>query len=158
MAEKEILLLKDQIEKLYQKKFELEAWKSSTLILIERIFGKDDLKLKMINSLKYDYSSWNMRNTAATGKTSNIDPVLMQAEEIMQAAIAELQTIGLPVNIKEKHKLLELLSEELTGKHFKELELLIKNDDTDKEAKIAEILNSLNKEKLVSILVKLLTD
>ena len=158
MAEKEILLLKDQIEKLYQKKFELEAWKSSTLILIERIFGKDDLKLKMINSLKYDYSSWNMRNTAATGKTSNIDPVLMQAEEIMQAAIAELQTIGLPVNIKEKHKLLELLSEELTGKHFKELELLIKNDDTDKEAKIAEILNSLDKEKLVSILVKLLTD
>ena len=49
MAEIEIALLQEQIERLKEKKFDLEAWKNHTIIFLERIFGKDNSKLKMIN-------------------------------------------------------------------------------------------------------------
>ena len=93
MAEKEITLLKEQIARLGEKKFDLEAWKNHTIIFFERIFGKESSKLKMIKDLAYDYSSWNLRDTAAAGKDSDKDPVLMQAEEILNAAIIELKTL-----------------------------------------------------------------
>ena len=37
MAEKEIALLKEQIKRLEDKKFDLEAWKNHTIIYLERI-------------------------------------------------------------------------------------------------------------------------
>jgi len=158
MAEKEIALLQEQIERLHEKKFDLEAWKNHTLIFLERIFGKDSSKLKMIKELGYDYSSWNLRDTAAAGKTSDKDPVLLQAEEILSAAIAELKNLGLPHEKKEKDKIWELLEDDLTGKDLKKLEILIQSDETDRTEKITTILEELGKEKLASIILKLLTD
>jgi hypothetical protein len=158
MAEKEIALLQEQIERLQDKKFDLEAWKNHTLIFLERIFGKDSSKLKMIKDLGYDYSSWNLRDTAAAGKTNDKDPVLMQAAEILNAAITELKLLGLPETKKENQKILELLSDELTGKQMKELERLIKSEDADKSEKITEILLKPEKEKLAAMVLKILTD
>lgn len=158
MAEKEIALLQEQIERLQDKKFDLEAWKSHTLIFLERIFGKDSSKLKMIKDLSYDYSSWNLRDTAAAGKTNDKDPVLMQAGEILNAAITELKSLGLPETKKDNEKILELLSDELTGKQMKELETLNQSEDADKSEKITEILLKLEKEKLAAMVLKLLID
>jgi hypothetical protein len=158
MAEKEIALLQEQIERLQDKKFDLEAWKNHTLIFLERIFGKDSSKLKMIKDLGYDYSSWNLRDTAAAGKTNDKDPVLMQAAEILNAAITELKLLGLPETKKENQKILELLSDELTGKQMKELERLIKSEDADKSEKITEILLKPEKEKLAAMVLKMLID
>lgn len=158
MAEKEIALLQEQIARLGEKKFDLEAWKNHTIIFLERIFGKESSKLRMIKDLGYDYSSWNLRDTAAAGKTSDKDPVLMQAEEILTAAIIELKTLGLPHEKKEKEKIWDLLSDELTGKQMRELETLVKSENTDKTEKIIKILEGLEKEKLASIVLKLLTD
>lgn len=158
MAEKEIALLQEQLERLHEKKFDLEAWKNHTIIFLERIFGKENSKLKMIKDLGYDYSSWNLRDTAATGKTSDKDPVLLQAEEILTAAIIELKTLGLPQAKKEKEKIWNLLSDELTGKQLRELETLVKSEVADKTEKIATILEELEKEKLTIIILKLLTD
>lgn len=158
MANKEIALLQGQIERLYEKKFDLEAWKNHTIIFFERIFGKDSSKLKMIKDLGYDYSSWNLRDTAAAGKTSDKDPVLLQAEEILKAAVTELETLGLPQTNQEKEKIRELLQDELTGKNFKELDALIQSEDKEKTEKITKILDELDKEKLTSIILKLLTD
>ena len=39
MAETEIALLQEQIERLKEKKFDLEAWKNHTIIFLERIFS-----------------------------------------------------------------------------------------------------------------------
>ena len=158
MAEKEIALLQEQIARLGEKKFDLDAWKNHTLIFLERIFGKDSSKLKMIKDLGYDYSSWNLRDTAAAGKTSDKDPVLMQAEEILNAAIIELKTLGLPHEKKEKEKIWDLLNDELTGKQMRKLETLVKSENADKTEQITEILEDLEKEKLASIVLKLLTD
>lgn len=158
MAEQEIALLQGQIERLSEKKFDLEAWKNHTIIFLERIFGKDSSKLKMIKDLGYDYSSWNLRDTAAAGKTSDKDPVLMQAEEILTATITELKLLGLPKSKQEKEKIWELLNDELTGKQLRELETLVKSEETDKTEKITNILEELEKEKLALIVFKLLTD
>jgi hypothetical protein len=158
MAEQEIALLQEQIVRLGEKKFDLEAWKNHTLIFLERIYGKDSSKLKMIKDLGYDYSSWNLRDTAAAGKTSDKDPVLMQAEEILTATITELKLLGLPKSKQEKEKIWDLLTDELTGKQLRELENLVKSEELDKTEKITIILEELEKEKLASILLKLLTD
>jgi hypothetical protein len=158
MADTEIALLQGQIERLKEKKFDLEAWKNHTIIFLERIFGKDSSKLKMIKELRYDYSSWNLRNTAASGKTNDKDPVLLQAEEILTAAITELKTLGLPQVKKDKERIWDLLKDQLTGKQFKELDALVKTEDEDRTDKITEILDELEKEKLASVILKLLTD
>ncbi|HDR52331.1 MAG TPA: hypothetical protein ENN90_12035, partial [Mariniphaga anaerophila] len=96
MAEKEIALLKEQIERLGEEKFDLEAWKNRTVIFLERVFGKDSPRLKMIQNLHYDYSSWSLRDTFAGGSAKDKDPVRIQAKEILEATIAELESLGLP--------------------------------------------------------------
>jgi len=112
----------------------------------------------MIKDLGYDYSSWNLRDTAAAGKNSDKDPVLMQAEEILTATIAELKSLGLPKTKQEKDKIWELLNDELTGKQLRELENLVKSEDAVKTEKITNMLEDLEKEKLALIIFKLLTE
>src|SRR5690606_7883274 len=103
MAEKEIALLKQQIERLDEKRFDLGAWKNRTILFLERLFGNDSPKLKMINDLHYDYSSWSLRDTAAEGSARDKDPVRIQAKEILEATIAELEMLGLPKEKEEKY-------------------------------------------------------
>lgn len=158
MAETEIALLQEQINRLKEKKFDLEAWKNHTVIFLERIFGKDNSKVKMIKELGYDYSSWNLRDTAAAGKTSDKDPVLLQAEEILMAAITELKTLDLPQRKNENEKIWDLLSDELTGKQFRELETLVKSEDSGKNEKLIKILEELDKKQLAIVIQKLLTN
>ncbi len=157
MAEREIALLKDQIKKLEDKKFDLEAWKNHTVIFLERIFGKESSKIKMIKELAYDYSSWSLRDTAASGKTKDKDPIRLQAEEILSAAIIELENLGLPTAKPEKDRIWHLLEDDLTGKQMREIESLSKSEAGDKAEKTTEILESLGNEKLASIIYKLLT-
>lgn len=156
MAEKEIALLNEQLARLDEKKFDLEAWKQHTLIFLERIFGKDSTKLNLIRDLRYDYSSWNLRDTAAAGKTKDKDPVKMQAREILEATITELEHLGLPSERTDAEKVWELLEDELTGKQVKAISIILKSDDTDKPDKISDILEGLDNETLAGIIAKLL--
>lgn len=156
MAEKEIALLKEQLARLDEPKFDLDAWKQHTLIFLERIFGKDNSKLKLIRDLRYDYSSWSLRDTAAAGKTKDKDPVKMQAREILEATITELEHLGLPSDTSDAQKIWELLQDELTGKQVKEIDAILKSDDTKKQEKISEKLENLGNENLASIIAKLL--
>jgi len=156
MAEKEIALLKEQISRLNEKDFDLDAWKNHTTIFLERIFGKDNSKIKMIKDLRYDYSSWSLRDTAAAGKSKDKDPVRVQAEELLEAIIAELENLGLPQEKPGNDRLWELLQDELTGKQVKEIQVLVKSEDTDKAEKIADILEKMEKEDLSMIISKLL--
>lgn len=156
MAEKEIALLREQLASLDEPKFDLDAWKNHTLIFLERIFGKDSSKLKLIRELRYDYSSWNLRDTAAVGKTKDKDPVKMQAREILEATITELEKLGLPGESSEPEKVRELLEDELTGKQLKEIDSILKSEAGDKAEKIGEVLEKLDKTNLAAIIAKLL--
>jgi hypothetical protein len=157
MAEKEISLLKEQIKRLDEKKFDMEAWKNRTIIFLERIFGKESPKLRMIKELHYDYSSWSLRDTFAAGSERDKDPVRIQAKEILEAIISELESLGLPDKKQEKLKIRELLADELTGKQVREIDTLINSDDPSKNEKIAEIIKNLDKESIVAIIAKILT-
>ncbi|WP_339736376.1 hypothetical protein [uncultured Sunxiuqinia sp.] len=154
MAEKEIALLKKQQEKLTEKSFDLEAWKNQTTLFLQRIFGANHNIVKMISELKYDYSSWTLRD--ATGNEKTDDPVKMQAEEILEAAIMELENLGLPQQESSVDKVWEFMEEELTGKQFKEIKAILDSGKKNKLAKVQEVLNRLEKENLISILSRIL--
>jgi len=80
----------------------------------------------------------------------------MQAREILEATIMELEKLGLPSDTSEPQKVWELLEDELTGKQVKEIEALLKSETPDKAEKIGEILEKLEKENLAAIIAKLL--
>ena len=157
MADKETSLLKEQLERLNDKKFDLEAWKNRTVLFLERIFGKDSSGLKMIKDLHYDYSSWSLRDTVAGGSEKDKDPVRIQAKEILEAIIAEIESLGLPEQKQETIKLKELLGDELTGKQLKEIDNLILSDDPGKTEKISKIITTVNPETLAILIAKLLS-
>ena len=150
MAEKEIALLCEQIERLSDKKFDLEAWKSHTEIYLEQIFGKDSSVAKMIRELKYDYSSWSLRDVSGAGKPTN--PVLIQAKEILEAAINAMKQFGIPEKEREETKAWGLIEEELTGKQVKELRAVMQSDDPAKNEKVSKILETLDNETLAKII------
>ena len=154
MVEKEIALINKQLENLKVKNFDLEAWKSHTVIFLERIFGKDSTKVRMIKDLKYDYSSWTLRDAAGTGRDS--DPVIQKAREILEATKLELEQLGVPKQEEENLKIWSLLEEEMTGKQIREIKLIVQSDEPEKMEKIATILNSLEKEDTIAVLAKLL--
>lgn len=156
MAEKEIALLKQQIDLLNEKRFDLDAWKNRTILFLERIFGNDSSKIKMISELHYDYSSWSLRDTAAGGSPKDKDPVRIRAKDILEATITELEMLGLPKEKEKQLKLKELLEDELTGKQVRELKILLNSDNKDKTNDILSILNQLPQEKLVEIIANLL--
>ena len=154
MAEKEIALLKEQLERLGDAKFDLEAWKNQTIIFLERIFGKESSKVKLIRDLHYDYSSWSLRDASGVGKSK--DPVKFQAQGILAATVEELEKLGLPGGKSENLRLTELLEDELTGKQMKEIESLVQSDLGDRQQRITKILEGLEKENLASMISKLL--
>lgn len=154
MTEKEITLLKAQREKLSGKIFDLEGWKSQTLLLTQRIFGKDHPVIKMLSDLKYDYSSWHLRDV--TGNKETDDPVRIQARQVIDAAIAELDVLGSPAAEKRTDLLWQILGEELTGKQLKELQDILSPGTVGLEEKVREKLNALKKEDLIHILSRMI--
>jgi hypothetical protein len=154
MVEKEIALINKQLESLTAKNFDLEAWKSHTIIFLERIFGKESSKVRMIKDLNYNYSSWSLRDAAGTGKDS--DPVILKAREILEATKLELEHLGVPKQEEENSKIWSLLEEEMTGKQIKEIRLVLQSDEPEKMEKIANIIYNLEKESMAVVLAKLL--
>jgi len=154
MTDKEITLLKAQREKLSGKVFDLEGWKSQTLLLAQRIFGKDHPVLKMIGELKYDYSSWHLRDV--TGNKETEDPVRIQARQVLDAAIAELEVLGSPAAGNRADLLWRVLGEELTGRQLKELQDILSPDTEGQAEKIKNKLNALNKEDLINIISRMM--
>ncbi len=154
MVEKEIALITEQLEGLKAKNFDLEAWKSRTIIFLERIFGKESSKVRMIKELNYNYSSWSLRDAAGTGKDS--DPVILKAREILEATKQELEHLGVPRQEEENLKIWSLLEEEMTGKQIREIRQILQSEEPEKMEKIANILYNLEKEDMAVVLAKLL--
>ncbi|MEL7588679.1 MAG: hypothetical protein AAGU19_18355 [Prolixibacteraceae bacterium] len=154
MVDKEITLLTLQREKLAGKSFDLEGWKNQTLLLAQRIFGKDHPVLKMIGELKYDYSSWHLRDV--TGNKETEDPVRNQARQVLDAAIAELEVLGTPAAKQQANLLWQILGEELPGKQLKELQDILSQDTEGQAEKVKEKLNTLKKEDLINILSRMM--
>jgi ribosome biogenesis SPOUT family RNA methylase Rps3 len=158
MIEKQIELIRHQIEKLDQKNFDLEAWKKHTIIILAGIFGDESQKVKQIDKLEYEYNSWSLRDTS--GFTTYLDSCKKLGREILEASIEELQIMGGPVIGIEKPGsievsiILDALNDELKGSQYKALMKLLKSNlNTEEQSRqVHHIIKELDNETIVNIL------
>ena len=94
MKEKAIEILQQQLVRLDSPDFDLEGWKSQTIVLLGRIFGERSSKTEQIRNLHFDYSSWALRDTR--GKSSPLEAARQSARDLIEAAITELEHFGVP--------------------------------------------------------------
>jgi hypothetical protein len=161
MPEKEVQLLKTQIDKLNKKDFDLDAWKKATIIILARIFGGNTLKIKQIENIEYDYSSWSLRDT--TGSNTYLDSCKKLGRELLQASVDELETLGLPESeeITDEFFLVitSALQDELKGSQVKEIGQILASTESpeNKRGLILEKLKEYGSEISHDILSNILT-
>ncbi len=144
---KEVDLLKKQIKKLEAPDFDLEAWKTGAIIILERIFGPDNQKIEMMEKIKYDQSSWALRE--AKGSKNMMETCKKQGGEILQIAIDELEHFGLPEEVEEakatpfKAVIEQALENELKIAQYKEVLRIIHSDKgfDDKKQELLDLLH-----------------
>jgi len=156
MAQKEIELLQLQINKLEAKGFDLEAWKIFTISTLERIFGHNSHKIEQINSLKYDFSSWTLRDT-----TGSQDSIKKKAKVIIESAINELNQFGLPdmkKNEEPTNLIAEILKDELKGSEYKRITKIIDENENDetKSKHLTDLLDDIDKKTKDQIILNLM--
>ena len=88
MKKEALKLLKQQQDKITASDFDLESWKKYSIVILSRIFGEESGKVKQIEKLEYEYSSWSLRD--ASGNESYEDGTKKLAVEIIQASIDEI--------------------------------------------------------------------
>lgn len=137
MKSQYIKLLKKQISKLEDEQFDLEAWKTSTITVLHRIFGESDPRAKQIDHLKIDYSSWTLRDSNSNYKP--IETAKLKGKEILNTAIDEIEIFGAP----ENHAI-EVLGQDFVKK--------LQNMTKDERKKY---FDGMKKEKLVGLLMQL---
>lgn len=162
MENKEIKLLQNQIDKLKNKEFDLEAWKEYTIVIIGRIFGEDSHKIKLIRDIEYEHSSWSLRDTSGN---SAIEACKKLGREILEASIAELENFGSPKTGNESSEeiiniIQQAMQYELKGSQYKELNQIMKSkmNKEEKQLKIAEKLISYDTESATIILSHILSE
>lgn len=137
-------LLKNRIERLSAEDYELEAWKTGTSLLMNRIFGEENSYSKALDNLKVDYSSWNLRD--ATSDYNPKETCRRQGQEILELALAEM-------TMTTDHPQAPDYNDILEDKSGKLQEAIAEKD----EAAIFKILMKENKERLVKLMVKLIS-
>ncbi len=145
MEDKIVKLIDLQVEKLHNPEFDLEAWKSGTTALISRFLGESDPRIKQLENLKIDYSSWALRDS--NSKYNPIETCKKKGKAILQTIVDEVQLMGLPTEQTEPSvadKLRNHLSNE-------EVDAFVKDPGKSK------LLSSLKKEKLVAIIQDLVS-
>ena len=156
-----IKVLKDQIEKLEAKDFDLNAWKNFTILLLQRIFGQETRKVDAIGKIKYDQGSWVLRDE--TGYTNSVDACKKLGREILEEAIVELETFGTPEetgNTISFDVILEALQDELTGSQFREIKEAIKEKRQIKDLKkiLVTKLKGFDSEGIYAIVANILSN
>jgi len=163
MKQRQIQLLRQQIEKLDQKEFDLEAWKNYTIIILARIFGNDSLKIKQIEKLEYENNSWTLRDTA--GQASFVQSCKKLGREILEASIDEIENLGTPERSEAKTDSLfvsmitDALENELKGAEFKEIMNVLRSgmNEEEKKRQVKQRLNDAGEETAMNILLAILT-
>ena len=142
---KDISLLREQLAKLESSDFELKTWKSFTIIILDRIFGNNSQKIKQIEKINYDYSSWSLRDTS--GSSGNKESCKKLAGEILESSIMELENTIKSESVESEEDKIKsdlflsindikmIFHEELKGSQIKELKLILSSDDKPVEIK-----------------------
>ena len=158
MLEKQIELLRKQIDKLNDKNFDLQAWKKHTIILLEGIFGGDSQKVKQIENIEYEYNSWSLRDT--TGFSAYLDSCKKLGREVLEASVEQLEMQGVPTGNKDEEGkikvsiVLDALDDELKGSQYRALLNLLRADISheEKSRQLSDIIKELDNETRMAIL------
>jgi len=140
MVDKKSAILKKQLTKLEDDNFDLEAWKSSSIALLSRLFGPSDPKVKQIENLRIDYGSWALRD--ASSRYNPVKSCKKVGKEIIEASIDELEAFG-PTETKQSQEIIQLLENELKVSQLKSIKGILKSKNS-KEEKVREIVKKLN--------------
>jgi len=103
-------ILNDLLNEIGEKEFDLEAWKMKATMVFKMFFGPDDEKIGFIKNLRYDYSSWTLRDSAGSKQP---DSVKENARRIVETALLEIS-----LSSKDENLVLDTIKEELTGKEY----------------------------------------
>ena len=157
MVEKYISILKIQLQKLDEKDFDFEAWKMATVIVLNRIFGPRDVKIRQLENIRVEYgSSWSMR--AVSG---SFDPVLSarkQGGEIVRVAIEELELYGEEVISPCGELVDESLSKVLKVDEYRKLEKMLEDtDEMTRSESLTKFFGKLSKDELVMVLTRIVS-
>jgi hypothetical protein len=147
MAQQKIDIVRELIDSLDKKDFDLDVWKVKTILLLKTLFGANNEKIKLIENLHYDYSSWSLRDASGLQKG---DRVKEYARQILEVAITELTMAQNTGNIEA------ILQNELTGAQLNELKSLIAKKDEAPQA-LNDFFQNMGVEKSTELLVKLIT-
>ncbi|NOZ47893.1 MAG: hypothetical protein GXO79_14115 [Chlorobi bacterium] len=153
MKSKQIKLLKRQIAKLEEKDFELSAWKISTTLVLEKIFGKNSNEINQVNAISENMSSWTLRDNLGDQSSTKSKTL---ARQILETCIDELEMNDEPIDLE--NKILEQFKKEFTGTQYEQLLKLIKQNDIKGLDKTSKELNKLEKKALVNILTNILKE
>lgn len=159
---KETELLQAQIDKLNNKEFDLDAWKQYTIVLLARIFGEHDPKIRQIEKIEYDFSSWSLRDTS--GKSAYMETCKKLGREVLLASVDELKAFGLP-DKKEKDNSIPIeviqtsLEEELKIAQYRKLQSIILTDKDleEKKKELTDLIKSLDKGFAEQVLLGILS-
>ncbi len=159
--EKSIEILEEQIRKLDAKEFDLNAWKNFTILLLERIFGRQSKKIEAIQKIKYDQGSWVLRDE--TGYTNSIKACKKLGREVLDEAIVELRAFGLPEESPDTipfRIILNALEDELTGSQFREIRKAVTEKSAIKDRKkvLMTKLQGYGSDTALAIVANILSD
>jgi hypothetical protein len=135
-------LIEERLKRLDKKNFDWSSWKKGTLLVLEKIFGKDSLYVKELENTDYHYNSWSLRDTAGSE-----DPVRASVQELLNICLTDAE--HQPENAPETR-------DNATSKQIKEIvKQFLDNATLAEIAKIADSnAPSMTKEEHIQNLIK----
>ncbi|MCT4287076.1 hypothetical protein HZP25_10155 [Elizabethkingia anophelis] len=176
MIEKQIELIKRQISKLDDDDFDINAWQSSTTVILGRIFSENYQGIKAIDKIKFESGGWSVGD--ASSFWDNMESCKKQGKDILEACISELEIFGQPekkqkeqsginINLTQSQNqsvninlLVSALEDELTVSQFREVSDLMETDEpkSEKKRKIIDKIKSFGSDVASNILANILTN
>ena len=162
MIDKYVEVLKKQIEKLSDDDFDLDAWKSGTIVLLGRIFGDATAKIGEIEKIKFDFGSWSLRD--ASGSRDQMQSCKRRGRGVLEACITELEMLGLeenePVETSDNAALRNVVEQELKISEYRSLIKIVKNKSNraEKRSMLIRALQNLDTLVAPGIVANMLTE
>lgn len=175
MKEKQIELIRGQINKLDGRDFNLDAWKDSTIIILSRIFGNTHYSVEAIKGIKL--KKGGMAVNGIGNFWDNMDSCKKQGKEILEACIINLENFeqlekkeitnsDININLTQNQNqivnvslFISALEDELTMPQLEELKEIMKTDrpKSEKKKKIIDKIKSFGSDVASNILGNILT-
>jgi len=135
-------------ERIGDKDFDLDVWKTAALSHLTRIFGPEHPKVKQLEAIKIDYSSWALRDAPASYHP--LESCRRMAREVILSAADEIEIFGVPE---------QSMAKDLFGSVYSEQEMeaiAALAGKAERETELKKILDKAGKEKSVQLILTLL--